>query len=654
MSFQKMNFQKIKTLLLCAGLFLSIATVSAQQKENTISDKARQYYDQSGNLIAARKFDQAASLLNKAIDKEPAYAEAHFRLANVYELIAQVDRTPEYRQKIRDHYERSIQLKPGHQPFMAAYIILGQACIGTGEYEKAKGFFEQYLALRPVKASQIAEAKRMMANCEFALKAIQEPLPFRAGPMSPTVNRFMLQYFPVLTADQQTLIFTARLSSDLKSDENLYVSTSRAEDWSEPVPLSDRINTVANEGTCTISADGRMLVFTSCEGRQNFGSCDLFVTYKVGNEWTEPVNLGNKVNSSAWESQPSLSADGRTLYFVSDRRGTYGKRDIWRSQLADDGYWGAPENLGPDINTPEDDLSPFVHANGRILYFSSKGHIGMGGYDLFSTQYENGKWNWPRNLGYPLNNQDDQVSLFVSADGKKGYYAHEEKDGRRYVSSKLYEFNMPEQIAVKDRSDYLKGRVFDAKTKKPLGTKIELYNVKSGQREAVTSSDKMTGDYLAVLTEGAEYGLYVNKEGYLFKSLYFNYEGKTHEPVVMDIYLQPLEKGSRDILKNIFFATGEWQLENKSKVELDKLIELMGQNKDLKLEISGHTDDIGKDDANMELSQKRAKSVYDYLVKAGIEARRLTFTGYGETQFSVPNTSDKNRELNRRIEFKVL
>jgi outer membrane protein OmpA-like peptidoglycan-associated protein len=148
--------------------------------------------------------------------------------------------------------------------------------------------------------------------------------------------------------------------------------------------------------------------------------------------------------------------------------------------------------------------------------------------------------------------------------------------------------------------------------------------------------------------------LYVNKEGYLFKSLYFNYEGQTHEPVVMDIYLQPLEKGSRDILKNIFFATGEWQLENKSKVELDKLIELMGQNKDLKLEISGHTDDIGKDDANMELSQKRAKSVYDYLVKAGIAAKRLTFTGYGETQFSVPNTSDKNRELNRRIEFKVL
>jgi outer membrane protein OmpA-like peptidoglycan-associated protein/Tfp pilus assembly protein PilF len=650
-----MTSLNIKTILLAAGLALgTVAAAFAQSQDPSISEKARQWYDQAGTLITSRKFDQAAAVLLRAVDKEPEYAEAHFRLANVYELIAQVERTPEYRQKIREHYQKSVQLKPGYPPFMAAYAILGTASIGDGDYENARTYFEQFLALKPVKAAQVKEAQRMIANCEFALKAKQDPLPFQAVPMSPSVNRFVLQYFPVLTADQQTVIFTARETADLKSDEDLYVSTKKAEDWSEPEILSDRINTAANEGTCTISADGRTLVFTSCEGRQNFGSCDLFVSYKVGDEWTEPVNLGNKINSAAWESQPSLAADGRTLYFVSDRRGSYGRRDLWKSQLGEDGYWGVPENMGPNVNTTEDDLSPFIHANGRTLYFSSKGHIGMGGYDLFATEYQNGQWTFPKNLGYPLNNHDDQVSLFVTADGKKGYYAHEEKDGRRYLSSKLYEFNIPEQIAVKERSDYLKGRVFDAKTKKPLGSKIEIYNVKSGTREALISSDRLSGDYLAVLTEGTEYGLYVNKEGYLFKSLYFNYEAGQHEPVVMDIYLQPLEAGSKDVLKNLFFATGEWELENKSKVELDKLIELLGQNRNLKLEISGHTDDVGKDDANLELSRKRAKSVYDYLLKAGIEARRLTFAGYGETQFSVPNTSDKNRELNRRIEFKVL
>ncbi len=649
-----MNLPKVKTILLAAVFaFGTAVTTLAQQQDPAISEKARQFYDQAGSLITSRKFDQAAAVLLKAIDKEPQYAEAHFRLANVYELIGQVERSPEHRQKVRQHYQKSVELKPGHPPFMAAYGILGQSHLAEGDYEKARTYFEQFLALKPVKAAQVQYAQRMIANCEFALKAKAEPLPFKAVPMSPTVNRFALQYFPALTADQQTLIFTARATADLKSDENLYVSTKKAEDWSEPVPLSDRINTAANEGTCSVSADGRTLVFTSCEGRQNFGKCDLFVSYKVGDEWTEPVNLGNKVNSAAWESQPALTADGRTLFFVSDRRGSYGRRDIWKSQLGEDGYWGVPENLGAGINTAGDDLSPFIHANSRTLYFSSEGHVGMGGFDLFSTEYRNGQWTFPKNLGYPLNNHNDQVSLFVTADGKKGYYAHEEKDGRLF-NSQLYEFDVPEQIAVAESSDYLKGRVFDAKTKKPLGSKIEIYNVKSGQREAMVSSDRLSGDYLAVLTEGTEYGLYVNKEGYLFKSLYFNYDGGQHEPVVMDIYLQPLEAGSKDVLKNLFFATGEWALENKSKVELDKLIELLGQNRNLKLEISGHTDDVGKDDANLELSKKRAKSVYDYLLKAGIEARRLTFAGYGETQFAVPNTSDKNRELNRRIEFKVL
>jgi hypothetical protein len=382
-------------------------------------------------------------VLLKAVDKEPEYAEAHFRLANVYELIAQVERSPEYRQKIREHYQKSVELKPGNPSFMAAYAILGTAYLGEGNYENARTYFEQFLALKPVKAAQVKEAQRMIANCDFALKAKQEPLPFPGRAHEPLGKPVRAAILPGA--------YRRPADGDLHGPRN-----GRPQERRRPVREHQegrRLERTRNplrphqyarqRGTCTISADGRTLVFTSCEGRQNFGSCDLFVSYKVGDEWTEPVNLGNKINSVAWESQPSLSADGRTLYFVSDRRGTYGRRDIWKSLLGEDGYWGGPENMGPNVNTPEDDLSPFIHANSRTLYFSSKGHVGMGGYDLFSTEYQNGQWTFPKNLGYPLNNHDDQVSLFVTADGKKGYYAHEEKDGRRYLSSKLYEFNIP-------------------------------------------------------------------------------------------------------------------------------------------------------------------------------------------------------------------
>jgi outer membrane protein OmpA-like peptidoglycan-associated protein/tetratricopeptide (TPR) repeat protein len=646
-----MQINFIRTVLV--AIFLTSFFLYAAQAQNSgdegISEKARNFYEQSQQLILARKFDQAISTLNKAVEKSPTYAEAYFRLGNVYELMAD-------QEKSITSYEKSVQLKPNHAPFISAYQILAAASLERGEYEKAKSFYEQFLSMKPVKVGQVNEAKRMIINCEYAIEAKQKPLSFKPTPMSASVNKFPLQYFPTLTADQQTIIFTARRKEERGfGDENLYISYKTGEDWSSPVPLSDRINTVENEGTSTISADGRTLVFTSCEGRQSFGSCDLFVSYRAGDEWSEPVNLGNKINTAAWESQPSLTADGRTLYFVSDRRGGYGKRDIWVSRLGPDGYWGIASNLGPAINTPDDDLSPFIHTNSVTLYFSSKGLVGMGGYDLFKTEFINNAWTVPQNLGYPINTHEDQVSLFVTADGKKGYYSVEEKKGRQYVSSILHEFDMPQQIAVQHVSDYLKGTVYDAKTKKRLNARIEVINLNSNVAETIIQSDRKTGEYLTVLTEGSKYALYVNKDGYLFKSLNFDFtENKSREPLVLDIYMQPIEAGSKDILNNLFFATGQYTLETLSKTELEKLIELMKQYKDLRLEISGHTDDVGKDEDNLELSKKRAKNVYDYLVKAGVPAHRLKYEGYGETRFYVPNNSEANRAQNRRIEFKVL
>ncbi|MCU0353350.1 MAG: OmpA family protein [Cytophagales bacterium] len=640
---------------------LIAATTLAQTPNPPISPKARMAYEQSQQYIVERKFDQALDALKKAIDREPNYAEAHFRLGNVYELKSKIEQETDYTELSREHYEKSINLKPKNPSFIGGYWILGNIYIRKGDYQKAKGFYQSFVEMKPPKQAQITVAQRQIANCNFAIEAMQKPLPFTATAMPKPLNEFALQYYPALTADQQTVIFTARRSdsyNDPRSDENIYSSSFKNGSWTPPVSLSEKINTTLNEGTCSISADGRTLVFTSCDGRQNFGRCDLYVTYRIGDDWTEPMNLGNKINSVAWESQPSLSADGRTLYFASDRRGSYGKRDIWMSRLESDGSWGPATNLGPTINTPDDELSPFIHVNGRTLFFASDGQVGMGGLDLYSSERQGGQWLPPQNLGYPLNDHDNQFSLFVSANGKKGYFARfafETVNNKRREKSLLYEFDFPEQITVKYKSNYLKGVIYDAKTKKPVEARIELFNLNGGELETVMKSDRANGSYLTVLTEGASYGLYVNREGYLFKSMYFDYSGtQNNEPLVMDIYLQPIEKGSKDVLNNLFFDTGKYELEDKSKTELEKLVALLKDNKNLRLEISGHTDDVGNDKDNLELSLKRAKSVYDYLLNAGIPANRLTYVGYGETQFAVQNTSDKNRQLNRRIEFKVL
>ncbi len=651
--------KKYVCLLIC-WLFTSVGLLAQTAvSQSTVSEKARKLYEESTLLLTARKYDQAISNLQKALEKDPEFAEAHYRLGRTYEVLRQLKESVY-------HFEKSIQLKPGNATFLDAYLTVGQAYLRNGEYDKAKNYFEKFVALKPLKLAQLESAKKGIATCEFSLKSMKEPLAYHSTPLSKAVNAFTLQYFPVLTVDQQTLIFTGRNLTGHNNDENIYVSYLRNEGWTPPTSISDKINTAENEGTCTISADGRTLVFTSCQGRQSFGSCDLFVSYRIGDEWVEPINMGPKINSYSWESQPSLSADGRTLFFVSDRRGGYGRRDIWMTLLGNDGQWGTPTNLGNTINTPDDDLSPFIHANGQTLFFSSQGHLGLGGFDLFFTENRKGAWTSPENLGYPINTYEDQVSLFVTADGKKGYYSLESVDGERRTSAVLHEFEMPEPLSQKyNSSDYLKGTVYDARTKQPLSATIEVFNIVTNQLESTVQSDRKSGDYVSVLTEGAEYALYVNKDGYLFKSLSFDFSHKKEtgrptagdrspESMKLDIYLEPIQTGATEILKNIFFQTAQYALELKSQTELDKIVSFLNRNPKLSLEISGHTDDVGKDQDNQILSLKRAQALFDYLIKSGVPKQRISYQGYGESRPFAPNDTEANRQLNRRIELKVL
>lgn len=645
-------------LIFFLSLFI-LSNLHAQQVYSTKNKTAIKLYEQAQEELKSgykgnkkeNRYDEAIELFEKAIKKDPKFTEAHLALATNYQIFGK------YYDKMLYHYEQAVKSSPDSKKVMGAYYTLAGESLKQGKYDEAKQYAEKFLSFGDVAENYTTEAKRIITSTNFAKEKMANPLPFKPVSVSDKINKTgRLQYFPVLTADQNMIFFTAIGLPKKSYSEDIYISVKMNGEWQEPMMLSNRINSAENEGTCSISADGKLLVFTSCLGRKSFGSCDLYISKLIGEEWTEPINMGENINSSHWESQPSLSADGNTLYFISDKNKRSGK-DIFVSYRNAQGEWSPAEVLPNSINTNKDEFSPFIHANGKTLFFSSNGHIGLGGLDLFSSELDRNQWSIPQNLGYPINNHLDQVSLFVTADGKKGYYADEKRNGNLDISANILEFEMPEPVTVKIKTQYLKGRVIDAKTKQLLEANIDLINLANNKKESSVLSDKYKGTYLLVLNEQTEYALEVHKKGYAFKSLRFDYSNKKADdlkPIELDILLNPIEKGTIFVLNNIFFDSGKWDVRDKSKSELDELILFMQDNPQVRGEISGHTDNVGEKKANLDLSLKRAKSVYDYLIKGGIPANRLVFKGYGDSQPTAPNDTEENKQLNRRIEFKIL
>ncbi|MEO5603383.1 MAG: OmpA family protein [Cyclobacteriaceae bacterium] len=616
----------------------------------TKSKKAIEFYTEADNYRVRGQFSQAIGLLNQALDKDKNFVEAYYRLGIIYMTLK------DFPLAIKN-LETGVSLTEDIRKQRIFWYDLGESYFTVGNYDKAEKVISDFLKSEVQNRQKIDRARLLINNIEFAKDNKNNTSTYKLKPLSDTVNAFVMQYFPVLTADQQELIFTRRMGGGPNDDEDLVISKKNDKGrWEEPQSLSKNINTRLNEGTCTISADGRKLIFTSCVGRQGHGSCDLFQSFRVGDEWTEPKNLGLNVNSAEWESQPSLSADGRTLYFVSDRRGGAGRRDIWVSALNDKGQWTRAKNAGKAINTIYDEISPFIHVNNRILYFASNGLTGFGGYDIFSTEKDTASsWLPPQNMGSPINSHEDQFSLFITADGKKGYYSHEEDKDGGYSTSQIFEIQIPEEHQIRFKSNYVKGIVRDRITREPLSANIELINLETHETESLISSDSINGAYLIVLTQGAEYALYVNKKEYLFQSLNFNYSVvKDYDPIILDIELEKATEGTTAILQNIFFEVDKFDLQEKSVTELQKILRFLRENPAIRVEISGHTDNSGTTLYNLQLSEKRAESVYNYLLSNGVEMKRLNPKGYGSSRPRADNDLEAGRQKNRRIEFKVI
>ncbi|MCU0428585.1 MAG: OmpA family protein [Cytophagaceae bacterium] len=631
-------------------IFLPVSETYAQQL-STKSKKAIRYYQQADLYLSSayRRFEEAKELLYSAIQEDPEFVEAYLKLASIHKLFNDSE-------KARKALQKAADLKPSDPALAGAYLLLADLYMENSSFDKAAVYYEKVIQVQVKDQTMLMKAESRLKSAKFAAQAIQNPVPVKPKKMEASINNFHAQGYPILTADNQTMLFYVLRTPDSKGDIMISQKNTSGQ-WEHAVSLSEAINSDADEGAPTMSADGRSVVFAACQRPGSVGGCDLYISYREGDEWTAPENLGNQVNSSAWDSEPSISADGRTLYFSSDRPVAKGRRDrnIWMSQKDAQGAWSKAVALGAPINTPGDEVSPFIHANNQTLYFASNFHPGMGGYDVFYSRKKDTTWSTPVNLGYPLNTTDNDGTIFITTDGATGYYSVFERNARYNSASFIYEFEMPETLKEENRSTYSKGIVTDKISSKPLKATIELIDLQSAQVSQSVQSDKVSGSYLLVLTQGQQYVLRVSAEGYLFESRMLDFRSvEKLDPLSLNFQLTPAKSGASIVLNNIFFQSNSAELQKESFVELDKIADFLSMNPTLRIELSGHTDDIGSDAENLLLSGKRATTVYDYLLKKGIKAERLKHTGLGERKPKYPNNNEANRALNRRIEFKIL
>jgi len=619
--------------------FLLYFTVHQVDAQTSTVRKAQSNFDKAQAFLKEDAYQQAIQSLQEAVRADPSFQYAFIQMGDINRRLKSFE-------SAKVAYKSAISLGMSIDP--RVYYGMAESSLRTGDYES--GLLNINLFLQRYKGNDkefISRANKYLRDCTFALKAIKLPVKYEPVNMGKEVNSVYRDYSPSITADGEQLIFCRNISDN----EDFFISHKTSGSWSAPVTLSRNINTPNfNEGAQSISPDGSYLFFTGCNRPDGLGRCDIYVSHKEGNNWGEPFNLGAPVNSTYWDSQPAISPDGSTLYFVSNRPGGMGGYDIWQSSLKNDGYWAEPINLGPQINTPYDEQTPFIHSDGRTLYFSSDGWAGMGDKDIFlSRMDETGNWGLPENLGYPINTFNEETGLIVTPDGKQGLFSSNLKGG--YGDMDIYQFEIP----VNKRPlpiTYVKGIIKDKETGEYLTAQVQVMNVRSKQTlyNDYTSTDN--GSFLAVMPMGGDYAFNVSADGYLFYSEHYELKSSSlNKPIIIEIRLEKLKVGNNVILKNIFFNTNEYVILPTSLIELTTLTELLKNNPHMNIEVQGHTDNVGNELQNEKLSFNRAKAVYDYLISEGIASQRLTYKGYGETKPIKTNDTEDNRKQNRRTSF---
>jgi outer membrane protein OmpA-like peptidoglycan-associated protein/tetratricopeptide (TPR) repeat protein len=629
-------------------------------------------------LIGSGKYPEAIEYFMKAHQFNPNNAHLNYKIGKSYFSLLD-------KEKALLFLEKAYLLSPA----VADDIIylIAQSYHGTHAFEKAISKYREFKGkLTPKALAEIGkDVDKKIKECEFGIEFTSNPVRVFIDNIGPVINTQYPEYSPIINADESMIIFTSRRITttggkisprDGKYYEDIYISYRSGKKWGTPVNPGKPLNSDGHDATVGLSPDGQTLFIYRGDKGGDIYECRL-----KGNSWTKPQRLNKNINTKYHESGASLSPDGRRLFFVSDKPGGFGGRDIYVSELDKKGNWGPAKLLPGTINTIYDEEAVFMHPDGKTLYFSSKGHNSMGGFDIFKSVFANGQWSTPENLGYPINTAGDDVFFSISASGRHGYYSSARPGG--YGDQDIYvitflglekpmvtnsddnllawktqaisETVIEQLIDIKSTSlTLLKGRILDDLTRDPVEAKIILSDIDKNEELAVFSSNSATGRYLVSLPSGVNYGITINAEGYLFHSENFNIPEKAaYQEIEKDFYLKKIAIGSSIVLKNIFFDFDRATLRPESINELERLIKLMKDMPSLKIEISGHTDNIGSAQYNKTLSERRAKAVVDYLIEHGISANRLTYKGYGFDLPVATNDTEEGRQQNRRTEFKI-
>lgn len=596
----------------------------------------------------SNQYSQAIEYFQKALKKNPQFIEAELQWASTcFDL-------KDYSCAVL-HFQKVLQLDSNFNS--KVYYTLALSQYQLDHFFEAKENISTFINREKSNKDLLSKAKILLKYATFADSVTRYPVTILPVFLK-SLNSDFSEYLPTISADGKTAVFTRR---NFRGDEDLFITYLVDSTWAEATPIKE-LNSNDNEGSPALSQDGALLIFTICDRKLSYGGCDLYMSELKEGEWGIPYNMGEKINTAAYESNACFAENGRSIYFTSNRKGSIGGYDIWMSRRKNDNSWSIPKNLGSTINSTGNEVSPFLHPNGTTLYYSSDYYPGMGERDLFySITDVKGHWQAPVNLGYPINSKGDESSFIVFPDGKKAWMASDKK----YLDQKasnlrfnldLYEMILPASLQVKS-STYVEITVSDKISGKPVLASVSIFDLSNNKlfySHEMTDSEKI----LIALPTGAEYGLHIYHKDYVFESDQFNCAvTKTQfEPLIIHKKLEKIQSGTGTAisLKNIFFESGSAILKRESQFELNALVHFLKDNLNIKLKIFGHTDDIGAEIDNQILSQNRALSVLNYLKLKGIAIERIFYEGKGESSPIDTNLTEDGRQNNRRIEFTIL
>lgn len=639
------------------SLFLCYCNSSLLAQSSSSDPKSDKIFKKAKALFDTKDLQASERQLNRILETNPKYIDA-------YLLKFEIAFEQRNDQKCIENLEKAVKINPNY--FTNAHYLLGELNLKSGAYSRAALAFSDFMKYERNERHPLYHKSREGENRSlFAEKLKANPISFDPINLGENINSSNDEYYPTLTTDDMKLLFTRRLFHPGRNSEqeDFYLSE-YMKSWSKSQPIND-INSAFNEGAPELSADGSLLIFTACAinqdneytgNKRGYGSCDLFYSQKIGGTWTPPLNMGKSINSWHWETQASLSANGRTLYFVRGKRAANNPKpkelDIFYSELNENGEWSVAKKMSEVINTSGHESSVMIHPDGETLYFSSDGHYGMGGEDIFVSHREEGQWTTPINLGYPINTHKDENSLTVLASGDIALFASDRAGG--FGGLDIYQFELP-NYARSEPVSYFKGIVKDHLTKENVSAQIQIFDLASGDLVAESFSDPESGAFLISLPTDKSYALNASALDYLFYSENFDYSKKDKiSGVEKTVYLKKLDEGNSLVLENIFFDTDKSELKSTSIPELKKLKEILDHYSELKIEIQGHTDDVGDGSYNLNLSRNRALAVHSWLVENGILAERLSYKGYGEQAPIDTNQTEEGKAKNRRTEVLIV